>query len=162
MGPKQGVFLVQQMCTPRFAFPQYILRSRKRIKEKQKEKKRRRKQEKICWSSFLTSMQWNCWIGCSLWAWTGISFHWLGVSCVSSIFRLRGTKLPFQMYHSRARQVDDCRHQTCSIMDILTRNGSCDGIGRWSDSRYGHKPHFTQCCSSSKLKQVRTLHIQDL
>jgi len=29
MGPKQGVFLVQQMCIPRFAFPQYILRNRK-------------------------------------------------------------------------------------------------------------------------------------
>jgi len=38
MGPKQGVFLVQQMCTPRFAFPQYILRNRKGIKEKEKEK----------------------------------------------------------------------------------------------------------------------------
>jgi len=40
MGPKQGVFLVQQMCTPRFAFPQYILRNRKRIKEKEKEKEK--------------------------------------------------------------------------------------------------------------------------
>jgi hypothetical protein len=38
MGSKQEIFPVQQMCTPRFAFPQYILRNRKGIKEKQKQK----------------------------------------------------------------------------------------------------------------------------
>jgi hypothetical protein len=40
MGSKQEISPVQQMCTPRFAFPQYILRNRKRIKEKEKQKQK--------------------------------------------------------------------------------------------------------------------------
>lgn len=45
MGSKQEIFPVQQMCTPRFAFPQYILRNRKRIKEKQKQKQKQKDKE---------------------------------------------------------------------------------------------------------------------